>query len=172
MFCPYLHSSPPYLLKAGSREWGQKPLVRVSFLCGDLSSRQWYTSDGVSPQARARKGQVPPQTQEASNLVILLLPSYPRAPGSAAHCAAISPSWTEEGCLHSPPQFHSACSQTDDNRDGAYGPKVTQHSVEVTLFLWALGEGPILLSTAYVFVLQKGTRSPLPSLEKNMCRNS
>lgn len=33
--------------------------------------------------------------------MILLLPNYPRAPGNAAHCVAISPSWTEEGRRHS-----------------------------------------------------------------------
>lgn len=64
-------------LKAGSRDW-TKPLVRVSFLCGDLSYKQWHARDGASPQARVRKGQVPPQTQEVSNQVFPLLPSYPR----------------------------------------------------------------------------------------------
>lgn len=40
-------------------------------------------------------------------------------------------------------QFHSACSQTDDNRDGAYGPKVTRHSGRVTLCYPGLGgRGP------------------------------
>lgn len=47
-------SSPPYLLKAGSREWGQKPLVRVSFLCG---SKQWYTEMESAPrQGQERAG--------------------------------------------------------------------------------------------------------------------
>lgn len=116
--------------------------------------------------AWVRKGQVPPQNLEVSNLVIRPLLNYPRAPGSAVHCTTVSPSWTEKGCLHSPPQFHSACSQTDDNRDGAYGPKVTQHSVKVTLWYSGLGGGDHPPVHSLCLCSSEGHRVTLPNLEK------
>lgn len=95
----------------------------------------------------------------------------PRALGQNAplQCGH-QPSQLEE-CLHSPfLQFHSACSRTDDNRDGTYGPQshraFWESDTELPQAWW---EGPRLLSTASPLFF---TRALLLSLLKRKCTHS
>lgn len=101
-----------------------------------------------------------------------------RLPGHLGKCfPAVRPSACPQlkECLHSPLlQFRSACSRTDDNRDGAYGPQSHRAFWESdTVLPRAWGEGAHrLLSTASPFVLHKGARSSLLSLQKRKCGHS